>query len=120
MLEHQQVVQVVGRHEGGRAHIDQPSLDQLERRMGAKLPGVGDHVVAVESAGDDGPQQPGGWLDGERDRHGRRRWRTRGLGVLNKMRLPSAPLAPFRGPRVASRRDEPIVRRDERSVLTAA
>ena len=60
MLEHQQVVQIVGRHEGGRSHVHQPSLDVSERGMGAKLVGVGDHIVPVESAGDDGPQQPGG------------------------------------------------------------
>jgi len=35
LLEHQQVVQVIGGHEGRRAHINQASLDQLERRMGA-------------------------------------------------------------------------------------
>ena len=59
-LEHQQVVEIVGRHEGGRSHVHEPSLDVLERGMGAKLVGVGDHIVPADSAGDDGPQQPGG------------------------------------------------------------
>ena len=71
MLEQQQIVEIVRRYEGRRADIDQPSLDQLERGMGAQLLGVRDHLVAAEPAGYDGPQQPGGWLDGERDRHGR-------------------------------------------------
>jgi len=35
MLEQQQVVEVVCGYEGGWADVDQPSLDQLERRMGA-------------------------------------------------------------------------------------
>jgi hypothetical protein len=71
VLEQQQVVQVVRRDQGGRADINEPPLDQLERRMGAQLLGIRDHVVATEPAGHDGPQQPGRWLDGERDRHGR-------------------------------------------------
>jgi hypothetical protein len=75
MLEHEQVVQVVGRHEGGGAHVHEPALDTVERGVGAELGGVGDHFVPAESAGDDRPKQSGGWLDGERDRHGRRRWR---------------------------------------------
>jgi len=59
VLEQQQVVQVVRRNECRRADIEQPSFDQIERRMGAQLPGIRDHVVAAEPAGNDCPQQPG-------------------------------------------------------------
>jgi hypothetical protein len=52
MLEHQQVVQIVGRHKGGRSHVHQPSLDVLDAGW-AQLVGVGDYIVPVESAGDD-------------------------------------------------------------------
>ena len=56
MLEQQQVVEVVRRYQCRRSDIDQPSLDRVECWMGAELVGVGDHVVAAEPAGDDGPQ----------------------------------------------------------------
>ena len=73
VLEHEQVEQLVGGHERRRPNVNESPLDAIERGMGAKLVGVHGHVVTTKSASDDGTQQPGGWLDDERDRHGQRR-----------------------------------------------
>ena len=96
MLEHEQVVQVVGGHEGGRTHVDQPTLDVLQCGVDSQLAGVRDHLVTAESAGDDGPQQSGVWLDGKRDRHGRRRLRRTGWAIRED--ASPARRAPFRIP----------------------
>ena len=72
VLEHEELEQLIRRHERGRAYVHESALDTIERGMRAYLVRIPNHVIAAEPPGDDGSQQPGGWLDSERNRHGRR------------------------------------------------
>jgi hypothetical protein len=64
VLHHEEIQELIGRHDRGGAHVDQPPFHAREVGIRAKLVRVPDHLVTAEPTRDDGAQQPGGWLDG--------------------------------------------------------
>lgn len=70
VLDHEQVEQLICRRDRRRPNIHEATLDSRQLWMAAKLRRIEHDLVAREPPSHDGSQQSGGWLDGERDRHG--------------------------------------------------
>ena len=73
MLHDQEIQQVLCGNDCGRANVYEAALDPPQIRVCPELLRVAHHVSPAESPGDDGTQQSGDGLDGERDRHGQQR-----------------------------------------------
>ena len=119
VLDEQEIENLIRRHDSRRADIDQPTLHPRELRMRAKLRRIEHDFVSAEPSREDGSQQPGGWLDGKRDRHGPATpWKE--VSDESHENACVYRRAPSPGDSAATRRDEPRPGRAEKCAARCA